>query len=317
MTPSRAGSPGAARASALSAKLLDGGMRCGCLVNGPACLLQPAANRRRDMPGTVGGARREDRNASRRGRVKTVVRGLVPADQELLDTRRIGGDVHDPGRRPVVVTQEQVPDAVGLTREDLAGRSPAAVDLAQDPQVRRAPQDRGNVRNHVRGTSRAVAAAEAGPPGGDGGVNRHLVRGQQPPLTSCSRTPRRGWWGVRRRAGIGRPPRPTLGSDGRTEVARHAGSVRKGLPCLLRDHYLEVLMHEPRALRGATALALARAAGTFTSVWLAQTQQPSVLSRLGRAQRATISCPAVGAPAARSVALRAGTGSGRRCPRDR
>lgn len=123
--------------------------------------------------------------------------------------------------------------------------------------------------------------------------------------------------GVRRRAGIGRPPRPTLGFDGRTEVARHAGSVRKGLPCLLRDHYLEVLVHEPRALRGATALTLARAAGTCTSVWLAQTQQPSVLSRLGRAQRVTISCPAVGAPAARSVALRDGSGSGCRCPRDR
>jgi len=53
--------------------------------------------------------------------------------------------------------------------------------------------------------------------------------------------------------------------DGRTEVARHARSVRKGSQSLLLDHYLEVLARKPGALPGATALAQARAAGTFTS----------------------------------------------------
>ena len=53
--------------------------------------------------------------------------------------------------------------------------------------------------------------------------------------------------------------------DARTEVARHPRSVRKGSQSLLLDHYLEVLARKPGALRGATALAQARAAGTFTS----------------------------------------------------
>lgn len=53
--------------------------------------------------------------------------------------------------------------------------------------------------------------------------------------------------------------------DGRTEVARHARSVRKGSTVLLLDHYLEVLARKPGALPGATALVQARTAGTFTS----------------------------------------------------
>jgi len=52
--------------------------------------------------------------------------------------------------------------------------------------------------------------------------------------------------------------------DGRTEVARHPRSVRKGSQSLLLDHYLEVLARKPGALPGATALAQARGAGTFT-----------------------------------------------------
>lgn len=52
--------------------------------------------------------------------------------------------------------------------------------------------------------------------------------------------------------------------DGRAEVARHLRSVRKGSTVLLLDHYLEVLARKPGALPGATALAQARAAGTFT-----------------------------------------------------
>jgi len=53
--------------------------------------------------------------------------------------------------------------------------------------------------------------------------------------------------------------------DGRTEVARHPRSVAKGAQTLLLDHYLEVLVRKPGALPGATALAQARAAGTFTA----------------------------------------------------
>ena len=48
-------------------------------------------------------------------------------------------------------------------------------------------------------------------------------------------------------------------------VARHVRSWHKGSETLLLDHYLEVLTRRPGALAGATALAAARAAGTFTA----------------------------------------------------
>ena len=53
--------------------------------------------------------------------------------------------------------------------------------------------------------------------------------------------------------------------DGRTEVARHGRSVRKGAQILQLDHYLEALAHKPGALAGATALVQAREAGSFTA----------------------------------------------------
>ena len=53
--------------------------------------------------------------------------------------------------------------------------------------------------------------------------------------------------------------------DGRTEVARHERATVRGSETLVLDHYLEVLVRKPGALRGATALVQARAAGTFTS----------------------------------------------------
>jgi transposase len=71
---------------------------------------------------------------------------------------------------------------------------------------------------------------------------------------------------------IGRKVRVQLGAselvvfDGRTQVARHERSAGKGGQILLLDHYLEVLQRKPGALPGATALARARAAGTFTAV---------------------------------------------------
>jgi transposase len=53
--------------------------------------------------------------------------------------------------------------------------------------------------------------------------------------------------------------------DGRTLLARHERATVRGSQVLNLDHYLEVLVRKPGALRGATALVQARAAGTFTA----------------------------------------------------
>jgi transposase len=52
--------------------------------------------------------------------------------------------------------------------------------------------------------------------------------------------------------------------DRTTIVAQHQRSVGKGVKVLDLDHYLEILLRKPGALPGATALAQARASGTFT-----------------------------------------------------
>lgn len=52
--------------------------------------------------------------------------------------------------------------------------------------------------------------------------------------------------------------------DGTAVVARHQRAVGKGAKVLDLDHYLEILYRKPGALPGATALAQARAAKTFT-----------------------------------------------------
>lgn len=52
--------------------------------------------------------------------------------------------------------------------------------------------------------------------------------------------------------------------DGRTEIARHARVIALHGQSVNLDHYLEVLHHKPGALPGSTALAHARASGTFT-----------------------------------------------------
>ena len=57
----------------------------------------------------------------------------------------------------------------------------------------------------------------------------------------------------------------TVWADG-VQVADHVRSLHKGSEDLVLDHYLEVLVRKPGALSGATALAGARAAGTFTSM---------------------------------------------------
>ncbi|WP_165069019.1 IS21 family transposase [Marisediminicola senii] len=70
---------------------------------------------------------------------------------------------------------------------------------------------------------------------------------------------------------IGRQVRVSLGAaevvvfDGRVEVARHARVVARGGESVNLDHYLDVLKKKPGALPGSTALAAARATGTFTS----------------------------------------------------
>lgn len=53
-------------------------------------------------------------------------------------------------------------------------------------------------------------------------------------------------------------------ADG-TVVARHERSLHKGTEDLVLDHYLEILQHKPGALPGSTALAQARASGSFSA----------------------------------------------------
>jgi transposase len=53
-------------------------------------------------------------------------------------------------------------------------------------------------------------------------------------------------------------------ADGRV-VARHQRSLHKGTEDLVLDHYLEILQHKPGALPGSTALAQARASGSFSA----------------------------------------------------
>jgi len=48
-------------------------------------------------------------------------------------------------------------------------------------------------------------------------------------------------------------------------VARHERSLHKGTEDLVLDHYLDILQHKPGALPGSTALAQARASGSFTA----------------------------------------------------
>jgi len=55
----------------------------------------------------------------------------------------------------------------------------------------------------------------------------------------------------------------TVVVDGRV-VAAHERSLHKGTEDLVLDHYLEILVRKPGAMPGSTALAQARAAGSFT-----------------------------------------------------
>ena len=63
--------------------------------------------------------------------------------------------------------------------------------------------------------------------------------------------------------------------EGRRQIARHERATMRGSQSLVLDHYLEVLVRKP----GATALAQARATGTFTTAheafWAARAPTPS------------------------------------------
>ena len=71
--------------------------------------------------------------------------------------------------------------------------------------------------------------------------------------------------------------------DGPRVVARHERAAGKYAEILVLDHYLEVLRRKPGALPGATALAQARAAGTFTAAHQAVLgRRPPPARRRGR-----------------------------------
>jgi transposase len=69
-----------------------------------------------------------------------------------------------------------------------------------------------------------------------------------------------------RRVGVRLGAREVVVVDGDRVVAVHPRSLHKGSEDLVLDHYLEVLARKPGALPGSTALAQARAAGTFTGL---------------------------------------------------
>jgi transposase len=101
--------------------------------------------------------------------------------------------------------------------------------------------------------------------------------------------------------------------DGPRVVARHERAAGKYGEILVLDHYLEVLRRKPGALPGATALAQARAAGTFTTAhqayWDAARRQHGdaagtrVLIEVLLAHR---TLPAAALTAAMTAAVRAG-----------
>lgn len=91
-----------------------------------------------------------------------------------------------------------------------------------------------------------------------------------PTVNSRSRiTVRQSYYSVPARF-IGRKVRVSLRAnhvivfDGRREVARHPRLIRRYDYRDVLDHYLEILLGKPGALAGSSALAIARAEGTFT-----------------------------------------------------
>ena len=74
--------------------------------------------------------------------------------------------------------------------------------------------------------------------------------------------------------------------DGPQVVARHERVAGKYAEILVLDYYLEILARKPRALPGATALAQARAAGTFTAAHQAYWDAARRRQRRGRDPRA-------------------------------
>ena len=70
--------------------------------------------------------------------------------------------------------------------------------------------------------------------------------------------------------------------DGRTVAATHRRIAARGAQGMVLDHYLEVLQTKPGALPGSTALAQARAAGTFTAAPTRRSGPPAARSTATR-----------------------------------
>ena len=104
--------------------------------------------------------------------------------------------------------------------------------------------------------------------------------------------------------------------DGRREVARHPRLTHRYDYRDVLDHYLEILLGKPGALAGSSALAIARAEGTFTATH--QAFWDAAMAAHGRAEgtRALIEVlllhrhrPAAAVLAGMSAALAAGSTS--------
>jgi hypothetical protein len=109
-----------------------------------------------------------------------------------------------------------------------------------------------------------------------------------PTVNSRSRiTVRQSYYSVPARF-IGRKVRVSLRAnhlivfDGRREVARHPRLTRRYAYRDELDHYLEILLAKPGALAGSSALAIARAEGTFTATH--QAFWDAAMAAHGRAQ---------------------------------
>jgi Mu transposase-like protein len=143
-----------------------------------------------------------------------------------------------------------------------------------------------------------------------------------PTVNSRSRiTVRQCYYSVPARL-IGRKVRVSLRAnhvivfDGRREVARHPRLTRRYAYRDVLDHYLEILLGKPGALAGSSALAIARAEGTFTGTH--QQFWDAAMAAHGRAEgtRALIEVlllhrhrPAAAVIAGLSAALAAGSTS--------
>ena len=137
----------------------------------------------------------------------------------------------------------------------------AAIDKAEDERI----PDGATVPVRVMFAAEAPLLRPLPEDGFDCGITL------TPTVNSRSRiTVRQCYYSVPARF-IGRKVRVSLRAnhvivfDGRREVARHPRLTRRYAYRDVLDHYLEILLGKPGALAGSSALAIARAEGTFTA----------------------------------------------------